>query len=147
MKRHRFIRQTRVFFWKLARTRDSVEEISWGAALGTFISVFPTFGFGTVLVLVLSRFFKFNLMIALATSIISNPFTSPFFMLLSYKTGSFIIGNNIVFNLENWKSNLQETGMNILVGSLLVSGIMGVAAYFVSKFIVRKYRKKHPQHK
>ena len=97
MKRHKIIRKTKILFWKVSKSRDSEIKIAWGAAIGTFVSVFPTFGFGTLLVLLLSRFFKFNLLIALATSVISNPFTSPFFLLLSYKVGSFLFGNQIQF--------------------------------------------------
>ena len=116
-------------------------KIAWGAAIGTFISVFPTFGFGTLLVLLLSRFFKFNLLIALATSVISNPFTSPFFLVLSYKVGSFLLGKQIQFELEKWKKNFSETGLTILTGSLIVSGILAIVAFYVSLFIVKKLRK------
>ena len=43
----KFLRKLKIVFWKLARTNDSASEIGLGAAIGTFISVFPTFGFGT----------------------------------------------------------------------------------------------------
>ena len=141
MKRHKIIRKTKILFWKVSKSRDSEIKIAWGAAIGTFISVFPTFGFGTLLVLLLSRFFKFNLLIALATSVISNPFTSPFFLVLSYKVGSFLFGKQIQFELENWKKNFSETGFTILTGSLIVSGIMAIVAFYVSLFIVKKLRK------
>ena len=141
MKRHKIIRKTKILFWKVSKSRDSEIKIAWGAAIGTFISVFPTFGFGTLLVLLLSRFFKFNLLIALATSVISNPFTSPFFLLLSYKVGLFLFGKQIQFELENWKKNFSETGFTILTGSLIVSGIMAIVAFYVSLFIVKKLRK------
>ena len=141
MKRHKIIRKTKILFWKVSKSRDSEIKIAWGAAIGTFISVFPTFGFGTLLVLLLSRFFKFNLLIALATSVISNPFTSPFFLLLSYKVGLFLLGKQIQFELENWKKNFSETGFTILTGSLILSGIMAIVAFYVSLFIVKKLRK------
>ena len=141
MKRHKIIRKTIILFWKVSKSRDSEIKIAWGAAIGTFISVFPTFGFGTLLVLLLSRFFKFNLLIALATSVISNPFTSPFFLLLSYKVGLFLLGKQIQFELENWKKNFSETGFTILTGSLILSGIMAIVAFYVSLFIVKKLRK------
>lgn len=128
------------FFWKIAKSRNSTAEISWGAAIGTFISVFPTFGFGTPLVLVLSRIFKFNLAIALAASVISNPFTSPFFMYLNYKVGALLLNNPIVFDLENWKENLADTGLSILIGSIIVSGLMALIAYYFSKFMVERFR-------
>ena len=120
----------------------SINEISLGAGIGTFISVFPTFGFGTLLVLFLSRFVKFNLIAAVGTSMISNPFTSPFFMISSFNVGSIILGSNIYFSADNWKQNLSDTGKVILIGSFVVSGALGLLAYFISKIIVTKFRKK-----
>lgn len=140
MKKNRIWRIVKVIFWKLARGCDSKEQIAWGAAIGTFISVFPTFGLGTPMVLVLGRFFKFNMFIALATSVISNPFTGPFFLLSSYKVGTFVLNVHPNFNLENWASNLKDTGLIIFTGSLIVSGIMSLLAYFISLFMVEKYR-------
>lgn len=128
------------FFWKIAKSRNSTTEIAWGAAIGTFISVFPTFGFGTPLVLVLSRIFKFNLAIAIAASVISNPLTSPFFMFLNYKVGALILGSDVIFNIDNWKENLADTGLSILIGSFLVSGFMALLAYYFSKFMVERFR-------
>ena len=135
-------RKLKLFFIKLARARASTEEISWGAAIGTFISVFPTVGFGMPFVILLSKFFKFNLIAALALSVVSNPFTSPFFMILSYKIGSIILDRNIEFNIDNWKDNLSDTGFVLLIGSLVVSGTLSVLAYFLTTFIVKKYRDK-----
>lgn len=138
----KFLRKLKIVFWKLARTNDSASEIGLGAAIGTFISVFPTFGFGTPLVLLMSRFIKFNLLIAIAASIISNPFTSPFFLYLSYKTGVIITGNSIDFKLENWSSNLGKTGITLFIGSLIISGIVAVLSYFISTAVVKSYRNK-----
>jgi uncharacterized protein (DUF2062 family) len=143
MKKINLWRRAKLFFLKLARDRASVNEIALGASIGTFISVFPTFGFGTFLVLLLYRFLKFNLVAALAMSIISNPFTSPFFMVLSFKVGSLILNTKVQFSIKTWKDNLSETGIIILWGSLLVSGVIGFLAYFMTKFIVAKYRDKH----
>jgi uncharacterized protein len=142
MKKINLWRKAKLFFLKLARDRASVHEIALGAGIGAFISVFPTFGFGTLLVLLLYRFLKFNLVAALAMSVISNPFTSPFFMVLSFKVGTLILNTNVQFSIKTWKDNLSETGIIILWGSLLVSGVMGLLAYFMTKIIVEKYRNK-----
>lgn len=141
MKKMTLRRKIKFFFLKLARDRGSANEIALGAGIGTFISVFPTFGFGTLLVLALYRFFKFNLIAAVGTSMISNPFTSPFFMVSSFKIGSLILGTNIKFSVQNWKENLSDTGIVIFFGSFIVSGTLGLLAYFISKFIVTKFRK------
>lgn len=128
------------FFWKIAKSRNSTAEIAWGAAIGTFISVFPTFGFGSPMVILLSRIFRFNLAIALAASVISNPFTSPFFMYLNYKVGALLLGSDVIFDIDNWKENLADTGLSILIGSFLVSGFMALLAYYFSKFMVERFR-------
>lgn len=142
MKTKFSLEKIKLFFIKLAKTRNSIEEIAWGMAIGTFISVFPTFGFGTLLVLLFHRFFKFNLVAALAASLISNPFTSPFFMVFSFKIGSAVLGSNVEFSLENWKENLSDTGINMLIGSLIVSGSLSIIAYFITKMIVTRLRTK-----
>ncbi|ESU20053.1 hypothetical protein FCR2A7T_14630 [Flavobacterium cauense R2A-7] len=88
----------------------------------------------------MSRIFKFNLAIALATSLISNPFTSPFFMVLNYMVGTIFLHNTIVFEIDNWKADLKEIGVTILIGSFFVSGIMATIAFYFSKYMVRKFR-------
>lgn len=140
MNKLKFIRKLKLFFIKLARARDSTSEIALGAGIGAFISVFPTFGLGIPLVILMNRFFKFNLISALALSVVSNPFTSPFFMITSYKVGAILLDNSIAFNLENWKENLGNTGLELLLGATIVSGISSVLAYFITKIIVTKYR-------
>jgi uncharacterized protein (DUF2062 family) len=140
MEKIKFIRWLKLFFIKLARARDSTPEIALGAAIGTFISVFPTFGLGMPLVILINRFIKFNLISALALSLVSNPFTSPFFMLTSYKVGATILGTEIIFNFENWRENIENTGLALLIGSTIVSGISSILAYYITKFFVTKYR-------
>lgn len=147
MKKINISKKLKLFFLKLARAKASTLEISWGAAIGTFISVFPTFGFGMPFVVLLSKFFKFNLIAALALSVVSNPFTSPFFMVLSYNIGSVITGSEIEFDIGNWKQNLGDTGITFLIGSFVVSGTLSVLAYFLTKIIVKKYRDKKSQGK
>ncbi len=140
MKKIKFIRKLKLFFIKLARARDSTSEIALGAGIEAFISVFPTFGLGILLVILINLFFKFNLISALALSVVSNPFTSPFFIITSYKVGATLLVNPIAFNLENWKENLENTGLSLLLGSIIVSGISSVLAYYIIKIIVTKYR-------
>ena len=140
MNKKDFGEKIKHWFIKIAKAEGSVEEIAKGAAIGTFISVFPTFGFGFIFVLFLYRFYKFNLIAATGTSVISNPFTSPFFMLLSYKVGSLLLGSRFVFDSNNWRANLKNTGLALLLGSFIVSGALSVVAYFVFKFAAKKFK-------
>ncbi len=141
MKKINLFRKAKYLFLKIKRARGSINEIALGAGIGTFISVFPTFGIGIFIVLLLYRFLPFNLVAALSASLISNPFTSPFFMVFSFKVGSFILGINVDFDIDNWKENLKDTGIIILWGSLVVSGTLGVLAYFISKFVLIRIRR------
>lgn len=134
MKINTLLLKAKQWFLKIAKAEGSVDEIAMGAAIGTFVSVFPTFGFGFVFVLFLYRFYKFNLIAATSTSVISNPFTSPFFMLISYKIGSFVLGNQIVFDVNNWRANLKDTSLALVLGSTIVSTTLSIAAYFVFRF-------------
>ena len=142
MKLGKINKKIKLFFWKIAKTNDSSHEIALGAAIGTFISVYPTFGFGTLIVILLNRFIKFNIIIAFATSIISNPFTSPFFIYTSYMAGNYILRSKTTFILKKWKENITETGLTILIGSFFVSGACGLIAYAITKWVVDNYRKK-----
>lgn len=141
MNEKRFGEKIKQWFIKIAKAEGSVEEIAKGAAIGTFVSVFPTFGFGFIFVLFLYRFYKFNLIAATSTSVISNPFTSPFFMFLSYKVGSLLLGSQFVFDMNNWRANLKNTGVALLLGSFIVSGALSFVAYWVFKMAATKFKK------
>ena len=55
--------------------------------------------------------------------------------------GVIITGNSIDFKLENWSSNLGETGITLFVGSIIISGIMAFLGYYISIAVVKIYRK------
>ncbi len=141
MKKINLFRKAKYLFLKIARARGSINEIALGVGIGIFIGVFPTFGIGPLMILLLYRFLPFNIVAALSSILISNPFTSPFFFVLIFQTGSVILGSNVDFDIDNWKENLKDTGIIMLWGSLVVSGTLGVLAYFISKFVLTKIRR------
>lgn len=141
-KRCNLYRKLKYAVIRISRARGSVNEIASGAAIGAFFAVFPTFGVGILMVIGLSRIFRFNLIAAVASAIISNPLTSPFFMLLSFKIGSLILGSEIEFDLKNWKHQLGEVGLNILIGAIIVSSVVSIIVYFVVKYFMQLYRMK-----
>ena len=126
--------------FSIITAKGSVNEIAAGAALGTFVAVFPTFGFGILLVLGLSRFFRFNLLAAVSSSIVSNPLTSPLFIVLSFQVGSYFTDSKIDFNIKDWQHQLGEVGLTILIGSVFVSSLASLIMYFAVKYFVQKYR-------
>jgi len=139
-KKNNIFRKIKYAILRISRSRGSVNEIAFGASIGAFFAVFPTFGVGILMVIFLSRIFRFNLVAAVSSSIISNPLTSPFFMLLSFKIGSLILSSEIDFNIKEWKHQLGEAGLTILIGALIVSSTVSLIVYFAVKFFVEKYR-------
>lgn len=133
-KRFTIFRKVKYAIARISRARGSVNEIASGASIGAFFAVFPTFGIGILMVIILSRIFRFNLIAAVSSSIISNPLTSPFFMLLSFKIGSLILNPEIDFNMKEWKHQLGEAGLTILIGALIVSSTVSLIVYFAVKY-------------
>ena len=123
-------------FVALAKEKSSVNEIASGAALGAFTGVFPSFGLGFVTVLFLYRFFKFNIVAAVSGSLISNPLTSPLFMLLSFETGELLLNTDVRFDMHNWSANLKEAGYSIFIGAIAVSSFVSIITYFITRYAI-----------
>jgi len=140
MKKESLAKRIKARFIKLAEEKSSVNEIALGAALGAFTGVFPSFGFGFLTVLLLYRFFKFNILAAASGSLISNPFTSPMFMLLSFEIGELILDTNVRFDMHDWSANLKEAGYSIFIGAIVVSSFFSVATYFITWYVVSLIR-------
>lgn len=138
-----FITKIKTRFIKLSKENSSVNEIAKGAALGAFTGVYPSFGFGFLTVLLLHRFFKFNLFAAATGSLISNPLTSPLFMWLSFEIGELLLNTDVRFDMHNWSANLKEVGYSIFIGAIVVSSFCSLATYFITRFIVIKIRNRH----
>jgi uncharacterized protein (DUF2062 family) len=141
MKKESLVKRISTTFIKLAKEKSSVNEIASGAALGAFTGVFPSFGFGFLSVLFLYRFFKFNILAAASGSLISNPITSPIFMLLSFEIGELILDTDVRFNMHDWSANLKEAGYSIFIGAIAVSSFFSIVTFYSTKYIVTHIRK------
>jgi uncharacterized protein (DUF2062 family) len=135
------LRRLKINFLKIYHARGSIHEIALGAAIGAFWGVFPTFGLSTILSILLYKIFRFNLVVAISAAFISNPLTSPFLLLISYKVGVLFISTDIKFEFETWQENISKIGYVMLIGSTIVSTITAFLVYFIVKFIV-EYRNK-----
>lgn len=131
-------------YWliKISRDRGTTHEIAFGAAVGTFVSIFPTFGAGTIIVLFLYRLWKFNLLAAIGGSMISNLFTSPFFMAMSYKIGSLFFVSQNEFSFKDWYKHLDHLSLSVLAGSLILSSVLALIMYYLIGYVVNRYRRR-----
>jgi|688.fasta_scaffold24219_6 uncharacterized protein (DUF2062 family) len=133
-------RKARISFLKIYHARGGAHEIALGAAIGAFWGVFPTFGLSTILSLLLYKIFRFNIIAAISGAFISNPLTSPFLLMLSYKVGSYFIKSNIQFNVDNWYKNLPQVGFVLIMGSAIVSSVTALFVYCIIKYAVERRR-------
>jgi len=136
------LRKLKINFLKIYYARGSVNEIALGSAIGAFWGVFPTFGLSTVLSLLLYKVLRFNLPVAISAAFISNPLTSPFLLMISFKAGKLFIDTDVTFAYENWYQNISEIGYILFLGSTIVSTITALLVYFIIKYAVEFRRKK-----
>ena len=137
------LRRLKINFLKIYYARGSVHEIALGAAIGAFWGVFPTFGLSTILSLLLYKVLRFNLPAAISAAFISNPLTSPFLLMISYKVGTIFIHTDIKFEYETWYQNISIIGYVLLIGATIVSTITAFLIYFIVKYAVDIRRKKN----
>jgi uncharacterized protein len=133
-------RKAKISFLKIYYARGSAHEVALGAAIGAFWGVFPTFGLSTILSLLLYKIFRFNIVAAISGAFISNPLTSPFLLMISYKVGSYFIKTDIQFDYDNWYKTLPQIGYVLIIGSTIVSLVAGLFVYYITKYAIERRR-------
>lgn len=140
-KKRSFKHFLRFIYIKLLRFKDSPEKIALSFSIGVFIGIFPTFGLGGLLVIIISYLFKLNYAAGLLGTFIMNYFTSPFFWTLSYFVGDIITSGKV-----EWRSISRESfksfALSYLVGNLIVSAIFSIVSYFLIKNLIINYKKR-----
>jgi hypothetical protein len=118
--------------------------------VGVFLGIFPTFGVGTPLALLIASLLRWNRISAVLGSLVMNPFTTPFFWTLSGSLGAAIFRADAkmvlqsVGNGERMKS-LSEAALIYLTGNTLIALAVAVVSYFVSRKLVMAYREKRQE--
>jgi glycosyltransferase involved in cell wall biosynthesis len=120
------------------RNGDSPKKKALSIALGIFLGLSPLWGFHTVIVIFLAILLKLNKVIAFAFSNISLPPFIPFVLLMSIRTGDFVLGKNSSLSMEELKDfNAIQQLESYLVGSVLLSVscaiIFGLLGYIILK--------------
>ena len=131
------------------------EKISLGTAVGVFIGVTPTIPFHTITIVALTFLFRQNFTTAfIGATVVSNPFTIPFFYMSQYHLGKYILGDGwgeVVFtDYSIW--DIMNMGWNIacplLLGGFIMAIVFAVPAYFIAYravVIIRGKRHDHSQ--
>lgn len=140
-------RTFRYIYLRLIRVGGDPVHVALGFSLGVFLGVFPTFGLGIPLALLLASIFRWNRISATLGSLVMNPLTTPFFWSLSGTIGAAMFhadARKVLANARNGnRIHSLTAGAGIyLAGNLVVALVCSVAAYFLALRAVTLYRKK-----
>ncbi len=124
--------------------KTSVHSIALGFAVGTFIGIIPTPGFGTFLgfvsIFLIKNINKVSVFFGLA---VWNYVTLAPLYVLSFKIGELLFEDVAVvkykFELLN---QVYSFSRRFLVGNVILAVVISVASYVVVKILVEVYRKR-----
>jgi len=142
----------RYIYLRLVRVGGDPVHIALGFSLGVFLGVFPTFGIGIPLSLLLASAFRWNRVSAVLGSLVMNPLTTPLFWTLSGMLGAAIFridASKVMTSVRNGERLHSLTvGAGIyLVGNTIIALVSAVIAYFLALRVVTVYRKKRRERK
>ncbi|MEP6747826.1 MAG: DUF2062 domain-containing protein [Bacteroidota bacterium] len=138
-KRRRFLNE------HLLNPHHSDELKAVSIAFGIFMGIIPLWGFQLALAIFFSIIFKLNKGLVIVAANISVPPMIPVIIFLSYKMGSWWMGNRameLVFSkkisLQNIKTNLEQ----YIYGSITLAVIAALIAGLVSYVLMKVFKKK-----
>lgn len=145
----RLRRWGRLVYLRLVRQNGEPEKVAKALGLGVFLGIFPTFGVGTLLAMLIAGWVNWNRASAALGTFIMNPLLNPFFLSLSVLTGNLLVPTEFRIALGTFReaglwSGFLHAVPTYLLGNMIVSTAFAVMAYWVSLRVVRKYREKRP---
>ncbi|HQN24832.1 MAG: DUF2062 domain-containing protein [Syntrophales bacterium] len=121
--------------------------LALGFALGIFIGVTPTIPFHTAIIIGLGILFRQNITAAyLASWLISNPLTIPFFYIAEYELGRYLLGmpgTMPTFNSYTLDAMLLlgwEILLPLLAGGFLLAPLFAVPGFFLARQLFTRIR-------
>lgn len=130
------------FIEDVVGSNDSPKVKATSIALGVFIGIIPIWGFQTITVIFLAITFRLNKLLAFAGSNVSIPPMIPIIVFTSLKIGGLVLNNDVpeeeVSTVVNFGSHLLE----YIVGSFILATISAVIIWFISYFLLLKFKRK-----
>jgi uncharacterized protein len=108
------------------------ETTAKGLALGLFIGMTPTMGAQIILTGIAACILRVNIPIALAGSLVTNPFTAPIIYPLQYQLGVWLVGSPNVEELRGYTGTLRmfvRYAKPLWVGSVLSGTVAAALGY------------------
>jgi uncharacterized protein len=144
-------RALRYQWLKFLRLQEDPRKLAWGMALGVFIGVTPTIPFHLVGALALAALFRVSPVSAIIGIQIGNPLTVVPIYLAAFKVGKFLLhrGKPLVFpetfSYEAWLRVLWQGGLALQVGGIIIAIPPAIVAYFLTLWIVQRYKRRKAQ--
>jgi uncharacterized protein (DUF2062 family) len=131
---------TKKHILKILQLKSSPHSIALGFAIGTFIALLPTFGFGAFIGLFLLLIFEnINKISLLSSFVIWNPLILAPIYYLSYKFGILLCGGVVTDKLSfRIQDLLYSFSRTFLIGNFIISLSISVLCYFLIKNILLK---------
>lgn len=121
--------------------KGSKLQKSLSIGFGVFMGIVPIWGFQMIVAIFLAYIFKLNKIIVLVFSNISIPPLIPFILFGSYYTGHLLIGGEeLIFSTEIGFEHVQSVLKQYLIGSMIVSLILGFIFFIFSYFFMSLYK-------
>ncbi|MAE61922.1 MAG: hypothetical protein CMJ49_11270 [Planctomycetaceae bacterium] len=163
-RRARYIRARlrRFVLLNILHVNDTPNRIAWGAAVGMFVALTPTFGVQIFLVLALTWILRVNKVAGFAMVWVTNAVTIAPIYTLQYILGAFLMGEGFQLRLISypgkespgfwqmitspWQTiqatwtSIEEIAIPLCVGSLASATIWGLLTYFVVRMAVTQRR-------
>lgn len=139
----------REFYRRFLSLQGDPAEIARAMAIGVLVSITPTIPFHTALIVLIGVVFRQNISAAYISSwIVSNPVTIPILYLFQYKLGRFILGmEGSGFQFDDYSLRAiaaagREIVLPLLVGGVCMAPFFAVPAYFISRYLIGKVRRR-----
>lgn len=141
-------RWIKYWYLRLMRQNSSPKNLAAAMALGMFIGAMPIIPFQSVVVIALAFVFRVNKLAAWLATCYSNAATMVPFYYFLYTVGNAITPfSNVVFDPNNLEmEKMISAGWDVLLVMFAGGLVFGIPAtiitYFLSLFIIRRYRKR-----
>jgi uncharacterized protein (DUF2062 family) len=132
---------------RVTRLSGTPHSIAAGAACGVAISFTPFMGFHLISAFLLCMLVRGNYLAAAIGTLVGNPWTLPFILVVSYQLGHALLGGRAepIESLQHWDlatffAKLEAVFWPMAVGSLPLGLVAGLVTYFALVRIVGAYQ-------
>jgi hypothetical protein len=154
----------RLIIYRVLHVDDTPHRIALSLGIAIFVTWTPTIGLQMVLAFALASLCRANKFVGVPFVWISNPFTFIPIYLPNYLLGSVLLGGQYSTSrfldaisrasefqggwwprVQAWWVAIGPIFLPLAIGSLIIGGILGTIAYFVSFYGIRAYRQRREE--